>query len=280
MKPAAAKPFLFEQSFDEEAMQRARERKLQEKEEAKLAAERAEQEQNPPPPTFSEEELQSAQAAAWQEGHQAGMTDAEKQKEAQTLALLENLGAQVSGMHVHQDLANERIAAELSSFALEVCRRILPTFVEAQGGEELRALLGECLEKITPASRILIAVSPDTLELLEPQIDGLAARSGFEGRMKLVADPTLGPTDLIATWDGGNMQRIEQDIWDGIDAVVARTRNAAPAAPDLSQIDEPAEASPQQAVQDGVAPETGSEQSDIPADVIAETAVSEEDQNV
>ena len=86
MRPAAAKPFLFEQSFDEEAMQRARERKLQEKEEAKLAAERAEQEQAPPPPTFSEEELQSAQAAAWQEGHQAGMADAQKQQEAQTLA--------------------------------------------------------------------------------------------------------------------------------------------------------------------------------------------------
>ena len=202
MRPAAAKPFLFEQSFDEEAMQRARERKLREAEEEKLAAEQAELDKNPPPPTFSEEELQSAQAAAWQEGHQAGLADARQQTEAQVLALIDNLSAQVSGMHVHQDLANERIAAEFSGFALEICRRLLPAYIDSHGGEEVRALLSDCMEKIAPASRILISVSPDTLGLLEPQIDALAARSGFEGRVKLVSDPAMGPSDLVAAWDG------------------------------------------------------------------------------
>lgn len=278
MKPATAKPFLFEQSFDEEAMQRAREHKRREKEEALRAAEMAELEKEPPPPTFTEEQLQAAQATAWQEGHQAGLDDARKTNEAQTLALLENLGAQISGMHVHQDLANERIAAELSGFALEICRRILPSFVDSQGGEELRVLLGECLEKIAPASRILITVSPDALGLLEPQIEALAARSGFEGRMKLVSDPALGPTDIVATWDGGSMQRIEKDIWEKIEAIVARTTPAAAQQPDLPDTTEPA--APAHPTMD----ETPATESD--ADVTAspqamtETDVSEEDPNV
>ncbi|WP_425403972.1 hypothetical protein [Hwanghaeella sp.] len=299
MKPATAKPFLFEQSFDEEAMLRARERKRREKEEAEQAALLAEQENNPPPPTFTEEELQAAQAAAWQEGHQAGVADAQKQQEAQTLALLENLGAQISGMHVHQDLANERIAAELTAFSLEICRRILPDFVDSHGGEELRALLADCLEKITPASRILITVSPDAMGLLEPQIEALAARSGFDGRMKLVADPALGPTDLVATWDGGGMQRIEKDIWKAVEAVVERTLANAPPAPDLPVVDElAAQEGPMAAEPEATAPETVPQpeppatvqpdtidetpatQDVLPADDIAETAVSEEDQNV
>lgn len=270
MRPATAKPFLFEQSFDEEAMQRARERKRREKEEAEQAAILAEQAQNPPPPTFTEEELQAAQAAAWQEGHQAGMADAQKQQEAQTLNLLETLGAQISGMHVHQDLANERIAAELTGFSMEICRRILPQFVDSQAGEELRALLADCLEKITPASRILITVSPDAMAFLEPQMDALAARSGFEGRMKLVADPALGPTDLVAVWDGGGMQRIEKDIWQAVEAVVQRAQAAAPPAPDLPEIDE-TPASPAPSAEEPVA---------SPADDMTETGVSEEDQNV
>jgi|GEM_PF-1546007 len=300
MKPATAKPFLFEQSFDEEAMQRARERKRREAAEAKLAAEQAELDKTPPPPTFSEEELQAAQAAAWQEGHQTGLADAQKQNEAHVLALLENLGAQISGMHVHQDLANERIAAELTGFALEICRRILPTFIDSHGGDEVRALLGECLEKITPASRILITVSPDTATLLEPQMDALAARSGFEGRMKLIADPTIGSSDIVAAWDGGNLERLEKDLWRSIEAVVDRTRAAAPPAPDLPQ---PPEQPPKQTVEQTSHEDQPAMQeapsSDLPelidempasdpvaqdtaalAEDTTETAVSEEDRNV
>ena len=295
MRPATAKPFLFEQSFDEEAMQRARERKRREKEEAARAAELAEQNQTPPPPTFTEEELQAAQATAWQEGHQAGIVDAQQKQEAQTLSLLENLSAQISGMHVHQDLANERIAAEMTGFSLEVCRRILPSFVDSHGGEELRDLLADCLEKITPASRILITVSPDSLGLLEPQVDVLAARSGFEGRMKLVADPALGPTDLVAVWDGGGMHRVEKDIWKTIEAVVERTLAAAPPLPEIPgenavppEQAERAEQSAAPETQEPPRPESdqaAADESSAPAhepaaDGIAETTVSEEDQNV
>ncbi len=292
MKPATAKPFLFEQSFDEEAMQRARERKKRDAAEAKLAAEQAELNKTPPPPTFSEEELQAAQATAWQEGHQTGLADAQQQNEAQVLALLETLGAQISGMHVHQDLANERIAAELTGFALEICRRILPEFIDSHGGEEVRALLGDCLEKITPASRILITVSPGTAELLEPQMDALAARSGFEGRMKLITDPTMGPSDIVAAWDGGNLERFEKDLWQSIEAVVDRTRAAAPPAPDLPQTTaqaEQAEQAGQPAMQETPSPELmddtpasepEAQEVDALADDTAETVVSEEDQNV
>lgn len=305
MRPATAKPFLFDQSFDEEAMQRAREAKQREKEEAARAAELAEQNQTPPPPTFTEEELQAAQATAWQEGHQAGIDDAQQKQEAQTLSLLENLSAQISGMHVHQDLANERIAAEMTAFSLEICRRILPSFVDSHGGEELRILLADCLEKITPASRILITVSPDSLGLLEPQVDILAARSGFEGRMKLVADPALGPTDIVAVWDGGGMNRVEKDTWKTIEAVVERTLAAAPPMPDLPeeqpetsapglgdeeqvpQPDSPASSAASE-TQEPSQPENGQTAADDPsapadnpaADGIAETSVSEEDQNV
>lgn len=286
-------------------MQRARENKRREKEEAARAAELAEQNQTPPPPTFTEDELQAAQATAWQEGHQAGIVDAQQKQEAQTLNLLENLSAQISGMHVHQDLANERIAAEMTGFSLEVCRRILPSFVDSQGGEELRGLLADCLEKITPASRILITVSPDSLGLLEPQVDVLAARSGFEGRMKLVADPALGPTDLVAVWDGGGMSRVEKDIWKNIEAVVERTLAAAPPMPDLPQEEPETSASApgkdEQAPQpnspalstasetqeptqpengQAAADETSAPLNDPAADGIAETSVSEEDQNV
>ena len=289
MRPATAKPFLFEQSFDEEALLRAREQKLRDAEEAAKAAELEELERNPPPPTFTEEELQAAQAAAWQEGHQAGSNDAQQQNEAQVLALLENLGAQIGGMHVHQDLANERIASELSGFALEICRRVLPDFIDSHGGEEVRALLGDCMEKITPASRILVTVSPDTLGLLEPQIDVLAARSGFEGRIKMVADPALGPSDLVATWDGGNLQRVEKELWQGIEAVVNRARAAAPPAPDLPQsvldaadaeplpTDPPA---PQEAAPPELNADTPATETETPVDDRTETIVSEEDPNV
>jgi len=234
MTTATAKPFLFDTSFDEEELRRQADARQQAEEEARLEELRAEEEANPPPPTFSEEELQAAQAAAWQEGHAAGVADAQKEREAQITDLLENLTALVSGMHVHQDVTNEQIGLHLSKVAVAVMKHILPDWIEKQGAGEVKAVLGDCFERIPFDSKMIVTVSPETETLITDSIELLAARSGFEGRIRLVGDPEMGPSDLTAVWDGGGLERLESAIWQDIETRMARVagQHAAPARSD------------------------------------------------
>ena len=229
MTITTAKPFLFDTSFDEEELRRQAEARQQAEEEERLAALRAEEEANPPPPTFTEEELKAAQATAWQEGHEAGIRDAHAEREAAVTALLEALSAEVGGMHVHQDLSNERIGLHLTKVAVQVLRKVLPEFTAKHGADEVKAVLGDCFERIPFDSKLIVTVAPETEELLTPSIEALAARSGFEGRTRIVSDPDMGPSDLTAIWDGGGLDRLEEAIWQEIEQRIERVQPPAPA---------------------------------------------------
>lgn len=224
---ARARPFLFDRSFDDEARRRAARKKAAV--EAQAAAE--EEEAPPPPPTYSEEELAAAKEQAWRDGHAAGVEEAKQQQNAATDALLESIAAQVSGLHVHQDIANERLAAEVAGLGADIVRKILPAYAERHGVDEIKAVLGECLQRLTLESRISVSVAESARDSIEPHLEALVARSGFEGRVMLVADPDLGPAEVIVTWDNGGVDRRDAALWERLDEILARARDKAPEQP-------------------------------------------------
>lgn len=234
MRPANAKPFLFETSFDEEqARRRAELAKLkareQAEEEARQIAEAEDEPDEPPPPSFTEEELTAARAAAWQEGHEAGMAEASQGAEARLAGLIENIAAELSGIHVHQDLANERLQADMAELGVRLVRKLLPAYAERHGLDEIRSVLEECLEAVPESGKIIISVTAENRTMLDPQLDALAARSGYDGRLSLLEDAALGPSEVTVRWDGGGLDRLEQPIWDKLDMLMARMRENLPA---------------------------------------------------
>ncbi|MDJ0685613.1 MAG: FliH/SctL family protein [Alphaproteobacteria bacterium] len=230
MSLAGAKPFLFETSFDVDPAQRRREaQEKKEQEELRRAEEAAARlAAEPPAPTYSEEELQAAKAQAWQEGHDTGLSDALAQREARIAEILEALSAQIGGLHVHQDVANERLSLQLTETALQLVRRLMPSYSAAHGLDEIKSVLTDCMERLAPDSRLTVSVSDENRALLEPQLAAMAARSGFEGRLSIVSDPELEPADVQARWDGGGLDRLESHVWESVEGILARARENLP----------------------------------------------------
>lgn len=242
MNLAEARPFTFDISFDEEENQRKLERAQREEEERLAAEEEARHNAEPPAPTFSAEELQAAKAQAWQEGRDAGYTDALAEREAAISAQLESLTAQISGMFVHQDVANEHIALEATETALSLLKRLLPVYAEKHGVDEIKATLAACMEQLSAQSRVTISVSEAQEEIVKPHIEAIAARSGYDGRLAFVPDPDLGPSEVIARWDGGGLDRLDQSVWESVEIILERARNNLPSvdpAADASAVSPP-----------------------------------------
>jgi len=178
----------------------------------------------PPPPSFSEEELEAAVAAArkaaFAEGQAQGNAEASAKTERQTAAALTAIGthfAKIEGEVQAVSTALRETALELS---LAMVRRLFPEFARQHGLEEVKELLGRCLDTLRAEPRFTVKVARDQAEALGGEVDALARSRGFEGRILVSADESLKPGDCRIEWSQGGMIRNADEIWKAIEAAM------------------------------------------------------------
>ncbi len=178
----------------------------------------------PPAPTFSEEELAAAVAEAKKtalaEGLAKGKADATTQNEKQTAAALNAIAQQFAKI----DGEVQTVAGQLSEATLELSvamvRRLFPEFARQHGLEEVKELLGRCLDQLRTEPRFTVKVAADQAETLKSEVETLAQSRGFEGRIVVAAEEGLKPGDCRIEWSQGGMIRSADEIWKAIEAAM------------------------------------------------------------
>ena len=232
------RPFLFEDSFDEDAADREREKREAE-ERARLESE-AIANAEPPPPTFSEEELAAARQAGFLEGRNTGISEAQASLERRATDALD----QVSRAIAQLDRAQREGVVEMMRGALEVThtitRKVLPEFVRRHGSDEIQALVRQVLETLIEEPRVVIRVPEDLVEALKPRIAQAGKATSFEGQLVVFGEPALGDGDCRVEWSSGGAERLIQQSFEQIAAVVGRALVPPDTAPDDSSPPTPA----------------------------------------
>ncbi len=188
------RPFVFEQSFD----------MLLDEDEVALKKEEEEEEV----PTFSEEELQAAREAAYQEGMQAGLQQAMDGIKQQVSATLEVVGATLGRIDEQQEIANKMIARETVDLAIAALEKLLPELAREGAAAEVEGFVQGILTQILEEPKIAVTVSEELAGELEPHLIDLAARIGFAGAIVVVGDASLGPADCRIRWSEGDAERL------------------------------------------------------------------------
>lgn len=239
-KFATAKPFLFETSFDDQKSIKLTKKKNEDAAALAAAQEAARVEAAvPPPPSFSEEELATARTAAFEEGRQAGLTEANSQINNQTNAHLQLITAQLAVLHDKQQLANETHAATLAQITGEILSKLLPFYAQSNGAEEIITFVRDCLSPILDDSRVIIRLAEDIKEHLSDQLNQVGEEAGFEGRLRIIGDASIGLSDAKVEWDGGSAERNWDDIWLEINDAIKHATHLANTMQDEMKINEP-----------------------------------------
>src|SRR3954466_2889764 len=104
----------------------------------------------PPAPTFSEEELATAVAEAKKtalaEGAAKGKADATAQTERQTATALTAIGTQFAKIDAEVQATAAALRETTVELSLAMTRRLFPEFARQHGLEEVKELLGRCLD--------------------------------------------------------------------------------------------------------------------------------------
>ena len=171
-------------------------------------------------------EIEAAKAAAYAEGHAAGRTEAAAEGDRLLATAIENLTqrltlfAEQAGRH-HAECTRDAIAVSSA-----LIRRILPTLIQREGPAEIEALVAECLSRAHDEPRIVVRVNDAILDTLRERIDGIAAASGFGGRIVLLADPALAPADARVEWADGGVDRQPARVETELESAIARYLNS------------------------------------------------------
>src|SRR5262249_33549553 len=70
--------------------------------------------------------------------------------------------------------------------------------------------------------RIIIRTPADVTAYLGDRLETVARQYGFAGRVIVLGDPALGPSDVKVEGGDGGAERCSQRAWDDVEAIVAR----------------------------------------------------------
>lgn len=176
----------------------------------------------PPPPTFSEEEMAAARAAGYADGEHAGRSMAERSVEARLSAAVEMVGHAIPGLLADRQQMMDALARDSARLAHAIVEKLFPTLAARFGLAEIEAVIADGVSRALDEPRLLVRVSPDNAAALAERLDALAKHGGYDGRVSIISEESLGPADVRVEWGDGGAERMTQRAWTEVTAIVDR----------------------------------------------------------
>lgn len=174
----------------------------------------------PPPPSFSEAELASAKAAAYEEGFLAGKKEGRREVDHESLQIQQDankltatITARIEALaQEHRDYLAAR-QPDLGRLVLGCGQKLAVEALRKEPLADIEAMIRDCLGLLMEAPEVRVEVHPR----LQPQL----ARQ-FQGQAKVVATPEMNPLDCRVSWQYGEAVRDIDAIWHQIEQTIDR----------------------------------------------------------
>jgi flagellar assembly protein FliH len=196
------RPFTFDQSFDLSAMKAEQEKKAQ--------------------PTFGEGDLAAARESGYQQGLVEGRAAAQgdiNQRQSDFLQRVERLMQRLAE-DVWKVYTEQKQTA--SDIAITIVRKLLPNYVKLHGMQEMTTAIEASVAEMINEPRLVLRVPDVQFDYMSKEINAIAGKLGYGGKIITLADPNLGEHDCRLEWADGGMERNLNYTWSEIERQVLR----------------------------------------------------------
>jgi len=166
--------------------------------------------------------LAEARAQAYAQGFAAAEAKAKLEAERRAAAALERVGSGLETLNQQLAAVEARMETEAVEVAVAVSRKLAPQLIANEPLTEIVALASQCFTYAAGAPHIVVrindALHAEASQLLEAQ----ARAHGFEGRLVVLAAPSIAPGDARIEWADGGVVRDRAAIETAINEAVER----------------------------------------------------------
>ncbi|MAL77626.1 MAG: hypothetical protein CMN55_00675 [Sneathiella sp.] len=171
---------------------------------------------------FTETEVASLKAEAFENGRRQGQSQALQGLETNIAETIGSIGAQLGRLIGNHEQKVNAIKGEAASLAFALASRLAPKMIELAPESEVRRLIEECLADLHDEPRIVVRASDDTCQRIAPRLDEIGMRAGFQGKLILLPDDEAQSGDCRIEWADGGTERRLSNIEGRLDEMIGR----------------------------------------------------------
>jgi len=115
-----------------------------------------------------------------------------------------------------------RMETEAVDVAVAVARKLCSQLIAAEPLGEITGLVSDCFSQLVSTPHLVVRINSSLYEAAREKIERLAAQSGFEGRLVILAEPEIASGDCRIEWADGGVVQERAAIEARIDELVGR----------------------------------------------------------
>ena len=148
--------------------------------------------------------IAEAEARAYRAGYDAAQREAKVESDRRAALALEEIGLAIRGIASRFAGIETRMETEAVDVAVAVARKLCAELVAREPLGEITALVSDCFSHLVSTPHLVVRINDGLYDAAQKQIEQLAAHAGFEGRLVILAEPTIATGDCRIEWaDGG-----------------------------------------------------------------------------
>jgi len=158
------------------------------------------------PPTAADiaQKIANAEAKAYRDGFDAAQREAKVESDRRAALALEEIGIAIKGIAQRFAGIENRMETEAVDVAVAVARKLCSELIAAEPLAEITGLVSDCFSHLVSTPHLVVRISDSLYEEARERIEKLAKQSGFEGRLVILAEPSIATGDCKIEWaDGG-----------------------------------------------------------------------------
>ena len=163
-----------------------------------------EKREKPVTPAEIAAKIAEAEARAYRAGYDAAQREAKVESDRRAALALEEIGIAIKGIASRFASIETRMETEAVDVAVAVARKLCVELVAREPLGEIMALVSDCFSHLVSTPHLVVRINDGLYDAARTQIERLAAQAGFEGRLVILAEPTIATGDCRIEWaDGG-----------------------------------------------------------------------------
>ena len=150
------------------------------------------------------QKVANAEAKAYRDGFDAAQREAKVESDRRAALALEEIGIAIKGIAQRFTGIENRMETEAVDVAVAVARKLCSELIAAEPLAEITGLVSDCFSHLVSTPHLVVRISDSLYEDARERIEKLAKQSGFEGRLVILAEPSIATGDCKIEWaDGG-----------------------------------------------------------------------------
>jgi flagellar assembly protein FliH len=160
--------------------------------------------ERPATPAEIAQKIASAEARAYRDGYDAAQREAKAESDRRAALALEEISIAIQGIATRFSGIETRMETEAVDVAVAVARKLCSELMTREPLGEITALVSDCFSHLVSTPHLVVRINEQLYEPAREQIEKQAKRSGFEGRLVILAEPEIASGDCRIEWaDGG-----------------------------------------------------------------------------